>query len=116
MNESILCKIGWGKRSEMVERYVNLSSVDVEKAVMGIAGIKDVEIPRPVFVPGVCPHCLCKEVPPTAGYCPECGGGLTEEAMDETERIVRSVRENPQSLRKLVDEMVEEKIARAGGK
>ena len=38
MNESILCKIGWGKRSSMVERYVNLSSVDVEQAVMGISG------------------------------------------------------------------------------
>lgn len=113
MNESILCKIGWGKRSGMVEKYVNLSSVDVENAVMGIAGIKDMEVPKSVFVPGVCPHCLCKEVPPTAGYCPECGGSLTEEAMDETERIVRSVRENPQSLRKLVDEMVEEKMQKA---
>ena len=116
MNESILCKIGWGKRSGMVEKYVNLSSVDVENAVMGIAGIKDMEVPKSVFVPGVCPHCLCKEVPPTAGYCPECGGSLTEEAMDETERIVRSVRENPQSLRKLVDEMVEEKIQKATAK
>lgn len=116
MNESILCKIGWGKRSGMVEKYVNLSSVDVENAVMGIAGIKDMEVPKSVFVPGVCPHCLCKEVPPTAAYCPECGGSLTEEAMDETERIVRSVRENPQSLRKLVDEMVEEKIAKAAAK
>lgn len=38
MNESILGKIGWGKRSSMVERYVNLSSVDVEQAVMGICG------------------------------------------------------------------------------
>ena len=116
MNESILCKIGWGKRSGMVEKYVNLSSVDVENAVMGIAGIKDMEVPKSVFVPGVCPHCLCKEVPPTAGYCPECGGSLTEEAMDETERIVRSVRENPQSIRKLVDEMVEEKIQKATAK
>lgn len=100
----------------MVEKYVNLSSVDVENAVMGIAGIKDMEVPKSVFVPGVCPHCLCKEVPPTAGYCPECGGSLTEEAMDETERIVRSVRENPQSLRKLVDEMVEEKMQKATAK
>jgi len=41
---------------------------------------------------------------------------LTEEAMDETERIVRSVRENPQSLRKLVDEMVEEKMQKATAK
>lgn len=116
MNESILCKIGWGKRSGMVEKYVNLSSVDVENAVMGIAGIKDMEVPKSVFVPGVCPHCLCKEVPPTAGYCPECGGELTEEAMDETEKIARSVRENPQSLRKLVDEMVEEKMQKAMAK
>ena len=116
MNESILCKIGWGKRSEMVERYVNLSSVDVEKAVMGLSGIKDTEVHKPIFVPGVCPHCLCKEVPPTAAYCPECGGELSEEAMDETELIVRSVRENPQSLKKLVDNMVEEKLKKATAK
>lgn len=113
MNESILCKIGWGKRSSMVERYINLSQVDVEQAVMGIAGIKDMEMPKPIFVPGVCPHCLCKEVPPTAAYCPECGSELTEEALAETEKLVRSVRENPLSLRKAVDQLVEEKMRKA---
>jgi len=113
MNESILCKIGWGKRSSMVERYVNLSSVDVEQAVMGIAGFKDMEVQKPIFVPGICPHCLCKEVPPTATYCPECGNELTEEALNDTEMLVRSVRENPLSLRKMVDGMVEEKMQKA---
>lgn len=44
MNESILCKIVWGKRSDMVQRLVNLSSVDVEQAVMEIADIKDIEV------------------------------------------------------------------------
>lgn len=58
-------------------------------------------------------HCLCKEVPLTAAFCPECGGGLTEEAVDKTERIARRVREIPRSLRKLVDEMVEEKMQKA---
>ena len=116
MNESILCKIGWGKRSSMVERYVNLSSVDVEQAVMGISGIKDMEVQKSVFVPGICPHCLCKEVPPTAGYCPECGSELSEEALSETERMVRSVRENPLSIRKMVDDLIEEKMAKAGAK
>ena len=116
MNESILCKIGWGKRSSMVERYVNLSSVDVEQAVMGISGIKDMEVQKPIFVPGICPHCLCKEVPPTAAYCPECGSELTEEALSETEKMVRSVRENPLSLRKMVDEMVDAKMQKAMAK
>jgi hypothetical protein len=83
---------------------------------MGLSGIKDTEVHKPIFVPGVCPHCLCKEVPPTAAYCPECGGELSEEAMDETELIVRSVRENPQSLKKLVDNMVEEKLKKATAK
>jgi len=116
MNESILCKIGWGKRSSMVERYINLSQVDVEMAVMGIAGIKDMEMPKPIFVPGVCPHCLCKEVPPTATYCPDCGSELTEEALTETEALVRSVRENPLSLRKVVEAMIEEKMGKAVAK
>ena len=113
MNESILCKIGWGKRSSMVERYVNLSSVDVEQAVMGIAGIKDMEVQKPIFVPGICPHCLCKEVPPTAAYCPDCGSELTEEALTETEALVRSVHDNPLSIRKMVDAMIEEKMGKA---
>jgi hypothetical protein len=38
------------------------------------------------------------------------------ENLDETERIIRSVQENPQSLRKLVDEMVEEKMQKATAK
>ena len=113
MNESILCKIGWGKRSSMVERYVNLSSVDVEMAVMGIYGIKDREVQKPIFVPGICPHCLCKEVPPTAAYCPDCGTELTEEALTETEALVRSVHDNPLSIRKMVDAMIEEKMGKA---
>ena len=100
----------------MVERYINLSSVDVEQAVMGISGIKDMEVQKSVFVPGICPHCLCKEVPPTAGYCPECGSELSEEALSETERMVRSVRENPLSIRKMVDQLIEEKMAKAGAK
>jgi hypothetical protein len=116
MNESILCKIGWGKRSSMVERYINLSQVDVEMAVMGIAGIKDMEMPKPIFVPGICPHCLCREVPPTATYCPDCGSELTEEALTETEALVRSVRDNPLSLRKVVEAMIEEKMGKAVAK
>jgi hypothetical protein len=84
----------------MIERFVNLLSVDVEQAVMGIARIKDVE--KPIFVPGICPNRLCKELPPTATHCPECGKELTEEALSNTERRAWSVRENPLSLGKMV--------------
>jgi hypothetical protein len=78
---------------------VNLLSIDVEQAVMGIAWIKNVEVQKPIFVPGVYPNRLCKEVPQTAIYCPECGNEPTEEALSDTER---SVRENPLSLGKMV--------------
>jgi transposase len=54
-------------------------------------------------------------VPPTAAFCPECGGGLTEEAVDKTERIARRVREIPRSHKILVDEMVDEKMANVEG-
>jgi hypothetical protein len=75
----------------MVERYVDISLVDVELAVVGICGIKDMEVQKPIFVPGICPHCLCKEITPTASYYPDCGTEFTEEALTETEALMLRV-------------------------
>jgi hypothetical protein len=41
---------------------------------------------------------------------------MTEEAIYEFEMIVRSVRKKPQSLRKLVDKLVDEKMQKAMAK
>jgi hypothetical protein len=73
---------------------------------MGISGIKDMEVQKPIFVPSIYPHCLCKEVP-------DCRTELTEEALMEMEALVRSVHDNPLSIRKVVDAMIEEKLGKA---
>ena len=57
--------------------------------------------------PVQCPHCR-KINPPVSNYCFSCGQRLTDVVIDTDEGIQQSVHNNPDILRQLIDEKIED--------
>ena len=88
--------LGWTQSSDMAAVYVHLSGKDIDKAVMAMNGIEDIETPIDTMKAGKCPRCAEMNAP-KAKYCMKCGlplskaVGVTElETRNDMSKIVAS--------------------------
>jgi rubrerythrin len=77
--------LGWTAGSDMAAVYVHLSGKDIDKAIMQMNGIEDLEQPVDSMKPGQCPRCM-EMNPPQAVRCMRCGLVLDQATFEQLQR------------------------------
>ncbi|SFM49553.1 site-specific integrase [Methanolobus profundi] len=99
--------LGWTPGSDMASVYVHLSGKDIDKAIMAMNGIEDIESPVDTMRPGTCARCH-ELTPPNAKYCFKCGLPLTYEANQTDkeifETLIEKVKQNPELIVKALEQ------------
>jgi len=103
---------GWSGGSSMPEVYVHLSGADVEKKILGIAGMLDEEEEsRPgAMDPIRCPRCKTMNAP-GARFCSQCSMALDDFAvqdMEEATSILDAL--TPALVEKVLERLAEERV------
>lgn len=102
--ESVVKMMMWGSiSSQMLAAYAHLVNTDTDREILRISGIEDPESkPAPRISPIQCPQCatICG---PTTRFCPECGYGLTERAIDDMATALAIIRENDPEIREFLE-------------
>jgi len=122
LTEAQLCQyFGWTQGSKMASIYVHLSGRDMDKALLGIYGIKLKEKKEEgKLKPKICPRCKERNAY-NAVFCSRCGlpldiksATLKSELRDEADKLLSNIlRKNPELsklLEKLIEKEVEEKF------
>jgi integrase/recombinase XerD len=98
--------LGWTPGSDMASVYVHLSGKDIDKSIMAMNGIEDLEVPIDTMKPGTCARCN-ELTPPNAKYCFKCGLPLTYESKqaddDTLKTLLDKIKENPELLIKALE-------------
>ena len=109
--ESVIKLMMWGNIStDMFRTYAHLTGQDIDSAMLKSYGISvtDNDNSSSRLEPLQCPHCK-KVNPPVSNYCFSCGQRLTDVVINTDDGIQQSVmRDNPDILRQLIDEKIEE--------
>jgi integrase len=102
---------GWRQGSDMPSTYVHLSGRDVDRAILGIYGLRKEEgrEEKARLSPKECPRCRQRN-PATGRFCLRCGMALDMEAVVELER--KRARADELMSRLLEDPEVEELLRR----
>lgn len=114
MNESVIKLMMWGNiNTKMFHTYAHLTGGDIDREVLGSYGIvqKD-EKENHALEPLMCPKCLTIN-PPKAKFCNNCCSSLTDDAAVTIEDMAKDVLSNPDMLRKMVAEILEERMKAA---
>jgi len=113
--------LGWVQGSKMASIYVHLSGRDMDKALLGIYGIKFEEKKEEERLkPKICPRCKERNAY-NAVFCSRCGlpldiksAILKSELRDEADKLLSDIlKKNPELstlLEKLIEKEVEEKF------
>ena len=93
----------------MFQTYTHLTGQDIDSAMLKSYGISatDNNSNASRLEPCQCPHCK-KINPPVSNYCFSCGQRLTDVVIDTDDGIQQSVHNNPDILRQLIDEKIED--------
>jgi site-specific recombinase XerD len=75
---------GWKQGSEMPSVYVHLSGRDVDDAILGVYGLRNVEEEKPKLTPRICPRCNITNAY-NAKFCARCGLALDIQAAAQIE-------------------------------
>lgn len=95
---------GWRQGSRMPSTYVHLSGRDVDNAVLGVYGLKEVESEEPKLKPRECPRCRWLNTV-DAKYCSRCGL-ILDVSIPLNDYIVETValkKEDYQALKELLN-------------
>ena len=95
--------LGWVQSSKMASIYVHLSGRDVDKAILGIYGIKPRESVKEELHPKRCLKCGSIN-PPTNKFCSKCGMVLDEETANRMLRMEMERRKADEILDRLVED------------
>lgn len=107
--DSIVKMQCWGDlNSRMLAAYAHIAPKDIDRILLGRAGIEVEEHGQTDLQPQQCPHCGTRNGP-IDNFCRECGAGLNVEAVREKEEVAAGIMERfeeaedaPEWLRKLV--------------
>jgi len=115
MNESIIKMIMWGNLStNMFSTYAHICGTDIDREVLGQYGIVQRESKEKVTLePVQCEKCFTINAP-GARFCSICGRSFTEDGTDTLERMGNDVAANPEILKKLLNDLIEEKRRKGG--
>ncbi|WOF16788.1 tyrosine-type recombinase/integrase [Methanoplanus sp. FWC-SCC4] len=111
MNESVIKLMMWGNiNTPMFQTYAHLTGGDIDREVLGSYGIvpKD-EKETHALEPLMCPKCMTIN-PPKAEFCNHCGVSFTEDAQDTIEEMAKDVNTNPEILKRMIEEIIEERM------
>jgi site-specific recombinase XerD len=75
---------GWKQGSEMPSIYVHLSGRDVDEAILGVYGLKEIKDEKPKLTPHICPRCNITNAY-NAKFCSRCGLALDIQAAAQIE-------------------------------
>ena len=109
-NESVIKLMMWGNiNTKMFATYAHLTGKEIDQEVLRNYGIvpEDGEMERPLEAIQ-CPHCITVN-PRGSKYCLRCGLGLGEDAVSAQGLLSKNVLEHPEVMRKLLNELIEEK-------
>ncbi|MBP2134521.1 site-specific recombinase XerD/ribosomal protein L40E [Methanomicrobium sp. W14] len=114
MNESVIKLMMWGNiNTKMFHTYAHLTGGDIDREVLGSYGIvQKEEKENHVLEPVMCANCMTIN-PPGAEYCAHCGKSLSENAAATIEEMAEDVLSNPDMLRKMITEILEERLKAA---
>ncbi len=109
--ESVIKLMIWGNiTSKMFQTYAHLTGSDIDAAMLQTYGIAEMEDKQAFsrLEPILCP--LCKTInSPVSNYCSTCGRSLTAEVIPTQEAMQKDTLNNPELLRALLTELIEEK-------
>ncbi len=110
MKESVIKLMMWGNlNTDMFATYAHLTGQDIDKEVLGQYGIlPQEEAEARCLEPVQCPGCKTINAP-RANYCSTCGKSFTDDGEDVQDAMGKDVLENPELVRKLLNELIEEK-------
>jgi site-specific recombinase XerD len=110
MKESVIKLMMWGNlNTDMFATYAHLTGQDIDKEVLGQYGIiQQEEAEERHLEPVQCPGCKTINAP-HANYCSTCGRSFTGDGEDVQEAMGKDVLDNPELVRKLLNELIEEK-------
>jgi ribosomal protein L37AE/L43A len=110
MKESVIKLMMWGNlNTDMFATYAHLTGQDIDKEVLGQYGIiQQEETEERHLEPVQCPGCKTINAP-RANYCSTCGRSFTDDGEGTQEAMGKDVLENPELVRKLLNELIEEK-------
>ena len=110
MKGSVIKLMMWGNlNTDMFATYAHLTGQDIDKEVLGQYGIiQQEETEERHLEPVQCPGCKTINAP-CANYCSTCGRSFTGDGEDVQEAMGKDVLENPELVRKLLNELIEEK-------
>ncbi|WP_292488910.1 site-specific integrase [Methanoculleus sp. 10] len=110
MKESVIKLMMWGNlNTDMFATYAHLTGQDIDREVLGKYGlIQQEEAEERYLEPVQCPDCKTINAP-RANYCITCGRSFTDDREDVQEAMGKDVLENPELVRKLLNELIEEK-------
>ncbi|MBN1194550.1 MAG: tyrosine-type recombinase/integrase [Methanomicrobiaceae archaeon] len=111
MKESVIKLMMWGNiNTNMFATYAHLSGNDIDQEVLGQYGIVPKETQDDgLLEPVQCPHCRTIN-PPKGIYCMTCGRSLSEDGAVTQEEMAKDVLANPELVKKLLNELIEEKM------
>lgn len=114
MSESVIKLMMWGNiNTKMFQTYAHLTGGDIDREVLGSYGIvpKDKK-ENHALEPVMCANCMTIN-PPGAEYCSHCGKSLSADAAATIDDMAKDILSNPDLLRKMVTDILEEKLRAA---
>lgn len=110
MKESVIKLMMWGNlNTDMFATYAHLTGQDIDKEVLGQYGLIQQEKAEERYLePVQCPGCRTINAP-RSNYCSTCGKSFTESSEETQGEMSKDVLENPELVRKLLTELIEEK-------
>jgi integrase/recombinase XerD len=113
MKESVIKLMMWGNiNTDMFATYAHITGKDIDNEVLRQYGIaQEEEQEQDALEPIQCTNCQTINAPNT-NYCAMCGLSLSEEAIEIQEQMNMDVLSNPETLKRLLNELIEEKMGR----
>ena len=109
--------LGWVQGSKMASIYVHLSGRDMDKALLGIYGIKlEEKKEEEKLKPKICPRCKERNAY-NAVFCSRCGlpldiksAILKSELRDEADKLLSSILKKNPELSRLLERLIEKEV------
>lgn len=93
-------KYGWSKSSKMPSLYVHLAGKDLDDKLLAIYTSKKIDLPKPDFLPTICPRCEESNAP-AVKYCKRCGTPLEQEEIAKAGIELEKIKSEFEDLKQL---------------
>lgn len=96
---------GWSGSSKMPAIYVHLHGKDLDQKLQAIYSGRQVEVPKPEFVPVICARCSEKNTPGFR-FCSRCGTPLGQTELVQSSLELESLKEKIKQMETLIQSSI----------